>query len=66
MVHLVRRPTGSLPREVFQARPAGRGPQGMRTRGRDYISTLAREHLGFPPSELVKQRLLLPPRPDPG
>uniref|UniRef100_A0A6Q2YG92 Sodium/hydrogen exchanger n=1 Tax=Esox lucius TaxID=8010 RepID=A0A6Q2YG92_ESOLU len=35
-------PPGRLPREVFQARPAGRRPRGRsRTRWRDYISTLA-------------------------
>ena len=77
MVHLVSLPTGRLPREVFQARPAGSRPQGRpRTRWRDYISAMALEHLGFPPSELVnvarerevwdRPLELLPPRPDPG
>ncbi|KAK0143304.1 hypothetical protein N1851_018556 [Merluccius polli] len=52
--HLVRMPTGRLPWEVFQARPVGRRPRGRpRTRWRDYISTLAWERLGIPPSELV-------------
>uniref|UniRef100_A0A6Q2XTH9 receptor protein-tyrosine kinase n=1 Tax=Esox lucius TaxID=8010 RepID=A0A6Q2XTH9_ESOLU len=47
-------PPGCLPREVFQARPAGRRPRGRpRTRWRDYISTLAWERLGFPQSELA-------------
>ncbi|KAK0156273.1 Craniofacial development protein 2 [Merluccius polli] len=75
--HLVRMPTGRLPWEVFQARPVGRRPRGRpRTRWRDYISTLAWERLGIPPSELVnvaREREvwgplleLLPPRPDPG
>ena len=55
----------------------GRRPRGRpRTRWRDYISTLAWERLGIPPSELVnvaREREvwgplleLLPPRPDPG
>ncbi|KAK0140494.1 putative uncharacterized transposon-derived protein F52C9.6 [Merluccius polli] len=59
------------------ARPVGRRPRGRpRTRWRDYISTLAWERLGIPPSELVnvaREREvwgplleLLPPRPDPG
>ena len=40
--HLVRMPPGRFPREVFQARPAGRRPRGRpRIRWRDYISTLA-------------------------
>ena len=48
--HLVRMPPGRIPREVFQARPAGRRPRGRpRTRWRDYISTLAWERLGIPP-----------------
>ncbi|KAJ8005185.1 hypothetical protein DPEC_G00144010 [Dallia pectoralis] len=75
--HLVRMPPGRLPREVFQARPAGRRPRGRpRTRWRDYISTLAWERLGIPQSELAnvaREREvwgplleLLPPRPDPG
>ena len=75
--YLVRMPTGCLPWEVFQARPVGRRPRGRpRTRWRDYISTLAWERLGIPPSELVnvaREREvwgplheLLPPRPDPG
>ena len=52
--HLVRMPPGRLPREVFQARPAGKRPRGRpRTRWRDYISSLAWEHLGIPQSELV-------------
>ena len=75
--HLVRMPPGRLPREVFQARPAGRRPRGRpRTRWRDYISTLAWEGLGIPQSELAnvaREREvwgplleLLPPRPDSG
>ncbi|KAJ7998063.1 hypothetical protein DPEC_G00218650 [Dallia pectoralis] len=75
--HLVRMPPGRLPREVFQARPAGRRPRGRpRTRWRDYISTLAWERLGIPQSELANVARegevwgplleLLPPRPDPG
>ncbi|KAJ8012365.1 hypothetical protein DPEC_G00041950 [Dallia pectoralis] len=75
--HLVRMPPGRLPKEVFQARPAGRRPRGRpRTRWRDYISTLAWERLGIPQSELAnvaREREvwgplleLLPPRPDPG
>ncbi|KAJ8015753.1 hypothetical protein DPEC_G00029420 [Dallia pectoralis] len=74
--HLVR-PPRRLPREVFQARPAGRRPRARpRTRWRDYISTLAWEHLGIPQSELANVARewevwgplleLLPPRPDPG
>ncbi|KAK5873269.1 hypothetical protein PBY51_018325 [Eleginops maclovinus] len=52
--HLVRMPPGRLPREVFQARPAGKRPRVRpRTRWRDYISSLAWEHLGIPQSELV-------------
>ena len=36
--HLVRMPPGRLPREVFQARLAGRRPRGRpRTRWRDYV-----------------------------
>ena len=77
MVHLIRMPTGRLPREVFQARPMGWGPRGRpRTRWRDNIATLAWEHLGIPLSELVnvvREREvwgplleLLPPQPDPG
>ena len=43
--HLVRR----LPREVFQAGPVGRRPQGRpSTRWRDDISILASERLGIP------------------
>ncbi|KAL3043760.1 hypothetical protein OYC64_003589 [Pagothenia borchgrevinki] len=75
--HLVRMPPGRLPREVFQARPAGRRPRGRpRTRWRDYTSSLAWERLGIPQSELVdvaRERNvwgslleLLPPRPDHG
>ena len=76
--YLVRIPTGRIPWEVFQARPVGRGgPRGRpRTRWRDYISALAGEWLGIPPSEMVNVAregevwgpLLeqLPPRPDPG
>ena len=75
--HLVRMPPGRLPREVFQARPAGRRPRGRpRTRWRDYISNLAWERLGIPQSELVNVAWerevwgplleLLPPRPDTG
>uniref|UniRef100_A0A8C5B2H5 Dickkopf-related protein 1/2/4 C-terminal subdomain 1 domain-containing protein n=1 Tax=Gadus morhua TaxID=8049 RepID=A0A8C5B2H5_GADMO len=53
--HLVRMPTGRLPWEVFQARPVGRRPRGRpRTRWRDYISTLAWERLGIPPSDCVR------------
>ncbi|KAL3062470.1 hypothetical protein OYC64_002305 [Pagothenia borchgrevinki] len=74
--HLVRMPPGH-PREVFQARPAGRRPRGRpRTRRRDYISLLAWECLGIPQSELIdvaRERNvwgslleLLPPRPDHG
>ena len=52
--HLVRMPPGRLPREVFQACPAGRRPRGRpRTRWRDYISALAWERLGIPQAELV-------------
>ena len=72
--HLVRMPPGRIPREVFQAHPAGRRPRGRpRTRWRDYISTLAWERLGIPQSELAdvagKREVwgtlleLLPPRP---
>ncbi|KAK5925540.1 hypothetical protein CgunFtcFv8_018055 [Champsocephalus gunnari] len=75
--HLVRMPPGRLPREVFQAHPAGRRPRGRpRTRWRDYISSLAWERLGIPQSELVdvarEKKVwgslleLLPPRPDHG
>ena len=75
--HLVRMPPGRFPWEVFQAHPAGRRPRGRpRTSWRDYISTLAWEHLGIPQSELanvagrreVWETLLelLPPRPDLG
>ncbi|KAL3049346.1 hypothetical protein OYC64_008749 [Pagothenia borchgrevinki] len=78
--HLVRMPPGPLPREVFQARPAGKRPRGRpRTRWRDYISSLAWERLGIPQSELVdvaRERKvwgsllelleLLPPLPDHG
>ena len=70
-------PPGRLPREVFQARPAGKRPRGRpRTRRRGYISSLAWERLGIPQSELVdvaRERNvwgslleLLPPRPDRG
>ncbi|KAL3052884.1 hypothetical protein OYC64_005410 [Pagothenia borchgrevinki] len=70
-------PPGRLPRQVFQARPAGRRPRGRpRTRWRDYISSLAWELLGIPQSELVdvaRERevwglllKLLPPQPGPG
>ena len=52
--HLVRMPPDRLPKEVFQARPAGRRPRGRpRTRWRDYISTLAWERFEIPQSELV-------------
>ncbi len=45
---------GHLPREVFQAHPAGKRPQGgPRPRWRDYISALAWECLRFPQLELV-------------
>ncbi len=41
--HLVRMPPGRLPREVFQAHPAVRRPQGRtRSRWRDYICTSQR------------------------
>ncbi|KAI3353755.1 hypothetical protein L3Q82_004987 [Scortum barcoo] len=51
--HLFRMPPGRLPREVFQACPTGRRPQGRpRTRWRDYVSRLAWERLGVPPEEL--------------
>ena len=51
--HLVRMPP-RIPSKVFQACPAGRGPQGRpRTRWRDYISTLAWECLGIPRPELA-------------
>ncbi|KAK5930356.1 hypothetical protein CgunFtcFv8_026593 [Champsocephalus gunnari] len=70
-------PPGRLPREVFQARPAGKRPRGRpRTRRRDYISSLAWERLGIPQSELVdvarEKKVwgslleLLPPRPGHG
>ncbi len=50
--HLVRMPSSCLPREVFQVRPAGSRPRGkLRSQWRDYISTLAWEHLGIPQSE---------------
>ena len=40
--------------EVFLARPTGRRPRGRpRTRWRDYISSLAWEHLGIPQPELA-------------
>ena len=62
-----------LPREVFLACPS-RG--GLRTRWRDYISSLAWEHLGIPHSELANVAgerevwgsllKLLPPRPNYG
>ncbi|KAI3375427.1 hypothetical protein L3Q82_021913 [Scortum barcoo] len=46
-------PPGRLPREVFQACPTGRRPQGRpRTRWRDYVSQLAWERLGVLPEEL--------------
>ena len=46
--HLVKMPLSSLPREVFQARPAGKRPRGRpRTRWRDYISSLTLEHLAI-------------------
>ncbi len=51
---LVRMPPAHLPREVFQACPAGRRPQGRsRSRWGNYISVLAGEHLGITHSELV-------------
>uniref|UniRef100_A0A8C6KHS8 Reverse transcriptase domain-containing protein n=1 Tax=Nothobranchius furzeri TaxID=105023 RepID=A0A8C6KHS8_NOTFU len=73
--HLVKMPPGRLPGEVFRARPTGRRPKGRpRTRRRDYVSHLAREHLEISPEELAQvagerevwaSRLrLLPPRPD--
>ncbi|KAJ7992757.1 hypothetical protein DPEC_G00281980 [Dallia pectoralis] len=75
--HLVRMPPGRLPREVFQARPAGRRPRGRpRTRWRGYIFTMVWDCLRIPQSELAyvaREREvwgplleLLPPRPDPG
>ncbi|KAI3355238.1 hypothetical protein L3Q82_018092, partial [Scortum barcoo] len=72
---VLRMPPGRLPREVFQACPTGRRPQGRpRTRWRDYVSQLAWERLGIPPEELeevsgVREGVwasllrLLPPRP---
>ncbi len=52
--HLVRMPPGRLPREVFQARPAGRRPRGRpRSRWRDYISAQAWECCGMRQSEQV-------------
>lgn len=51
--HLIRLPQGRLPREMFLARPARRGPQiRQRTRWRDCISTLAWECLRVPHSAL--------------
>ncbi|KAI3360898.1 hypothetical protein L3Q82_013109 [Scortum barcoo] len=45
-----------LPREVFQACPTGRRPQGrLKTRWRDYVSRLAWERLGVPPEELGEE-----------
>ncbi len=39
----------NLPREVLQARPAGKRRQSRpRSRWRDYVSALAWDHLGFP------------------
>ncbi|KAF7648904.1 hypothetical protein LDENG_00150410, partial [Lucifuga dentata] len=47
--HLVRMPSGHLPRDVFQACPTGKRPQGRsRTRWRDYISRLTWERLSVP------------------
>ena len=74
---VVRMPPGRLPKEVFQARPAGRRPRGRpRTRWRNYISTLAWERLGIPQPELdevAREKevcgsllTLLPARPDLG
>ena len=52
--NLVRIPTRRPTRAVFQARPLGRRPRGRpRPRWIDYISTLALDRLGIPPSELV-------------
>ena len=48
--HLIRMPHGRIPREVFQAHPAGRRP---RIRWRNYISTLGWERLGISQSELA-------------
>ena len=72
---LMRMPPGRLPREVFLARPTGRRPRGRpRTRWRGYISSLSRERLGIPQSELAgvagerevwgSLLKMLPPRPD--
>ncbi len=52
--HLVRTPPGRLPVEEFQACSAGRRPRSRpRSRWRDDISALTREHLGIPQSELA-------------
>ena len=68
-------PPGRLPREVFQACPAGRRPRGRpSTVWKYYISTVAWEHLGISQSELVGRKRkvwgslleLLPQRPDQG
>ena len=75
--HLMRIPPGRLPREVFLARPTGRRPRGRpKTRWRDYISSVAWEHLGIPQSELANVAgerevwgsllKLLPPQPNCG
>lgn len=73
--HLIRKPPGSLPFEVFQAHPTGRRPYGRpKTGWRDYISHLAWERPGIPQEELesidgerdIWNNLLiwLPPHPD--
>ncbi len=47
-------PPGFFPKEVSQASPAKKRPQGRhRYRWRDYISALAWECLGMPQSELA-------------
>uniref|UniRef100_A0A8C6NNI1 Reverse transcriptase domain-containing protein n=1 Tax=Nothobranchius furzeri TaxID=105023 RepID=A0A8C6NNI1_NOTFU len=73
--YLVRMSPGRLPGEVSRARPTIRRPKGRpRTQWGDYVSHLAREHLGIPLEELAQvagerevwaSRLrLLPPPPD--
>ena len=72
--HLVRMPPGSFPWRRSRHVQLGEATGRPRTRWRDYISTLAWEHLGIPQSELAdiagKREVwetlleLLPPRPD--
>ena len=75
--HLIRMPPGSVPGEVFRARPTGRRPRGRpRTRWRDDVYRLAWERLGIPREELdevagerevwASLLRLLPPQLDPG